>query len=677
MKLRISLISIAFAILASCTQAVPESPTVPAPEAPAPCRKVLRAVLDGDTRTSVVMNGAGNHADVVWNAGDQITVTAMAGGSIYYNIFTASAGGSKEAEFSCDDFISAFDEDTPIIAVYPSSQFIGISSSGVADLYYLPLALSPVQQAVKGGVADGLNYALAYSKRQPGDETLHFKNVLSLMHFTLDGPGASSVRKAVLSTSHYSSGNGVYLLSPGGIGEADMNYCFTNEYGQCRTVTLEGTFEQGGDYYFAMIPGTSEGFSITFYDDSGNMIFKSSDITITASRSRILELGTITLDNSFSPLPSGVELYRSHTQGSNPVTIVVTGDGFTASQQDLFVNLAHAGIDKLFETEPYKTYKDWFNVYIMSAVSQESGASITDGQGNITTERNTYFKSKWGATSYSDMSADLNKVYSFVESRCPDIVNGLFPLDNLCVILLINDSRYGGICHMFSNGQAVAMVPYTDSGAAMGWPFPQFIASSDSDPTSGTRYLTGEELDAIGHSQGDWRNVVLHEFGGHAFGRLLDEYWYSSYNTSPTIIDQAWPVPAGLNVSGSYDNVPWKSALLDNKDALVQMDANYGRIGVYQGGDVSVLYRWRSEMVSCMIDNRPYYSAWQRYLIVKRIMELSGGSFNFQTFLNNDVTADPVRDGVALSTPTASGSQIGNTPVKIYPPLPPPVLIEK
>jgi hypothetical protein len=47
-----------------------------------------------------------------------------------------------------------------------------------------------------------------------------------------------------------------------------------------------------------------------------------------------------------------------------------------------------------------------------------------------------------------------------------------------------------------------------------------------------------------------------------------------------------------------------------------------------------------------MMDNRQYFSAWQRYLIVKRIMTLSGdlASFSFDSWLAKDVTIDPLRD---------------------------------
>lgn len=681
MKTRPFILSIAFAILASCTQAVPETPVVPqAPEAPVPIHKEIHAVLDGGTRTSVSMNDAGTHADVLWNAGDEITVIATDGNDFNANNFTATAGGSKEADFSCDDYILYFSGDHSILAYYPADQFFGFSK-GSGDDYYLNLDLSPVQTAVKGGVDSGLNVAVAYSDQDPGDASLHFKNVLSLVHFTLDGPGASSVTKAVLQTSFICAGDAVINVGPGGIGTVDTRYVYDFSYGASRSVTLEGTFEKGGDYYFAIIPGVSDGFSITFVDGSGQFIFKSTDITLNAGRSRIIELGTITLDNSFSPTLPGVERYMTHTQGTKPVAIAVLGDAFTASEQDLFTTLAHSAVDKLFDTPPFSTYKDRFNVYIMSAVSNQSGGSVTDGQGNITEAHDTYFKSRWGATSYDDMTADFDKVYSFVESRCNDVADGSVPIEDVTVLLIINDSRYAGRCTMFSNGQAVAMVPYTNNGGDIGWGFSQFIAASDSDPAAGVRAVTEADIQEIGYYVGNWVNTALHEFGGHAFGRFADEYWYGSYTTDPTIPQQSWQVPAALNISGTYNNVPWQ-LLLDNRDALMQKDPHYGRIGVFQGAGTYVLYRWRSEMISCMIDNRDYFSAWQRYLLVKRILELSGGAFDYQSFLDNDVTTDPVRDSPLLNAPASGMQDTINPggrvkPVLCYPPLAPPAYVER
>jgi hypothetical protein len=156
-------------------------------------------------------------------------------------------------------------------------------------------------------------------------------------------------------------------------------------------------------------------------------------------------------------------------------------------------------------------------------------------------------------------------------------------------------------------------------------------------------------------------------------GSLADEYWNgTSYSTSTTIKSHDWTVPAGLNVSGSYDNVPWQEDLLDNMAMLSSIDSRYpDRIGRFQGGDTYPLNRWRSEKISCMIDNRQYFSAWQRDLIVRRIFSLAGETFSFSDFIASDVTVDPVREG------TSGAPRLGRIPeagaYHICPPLPPPV----
>lgn len=80
-----------------------------------------------------------------------------------------------------------------------------------------------------------------------------------------------------------------------------------------------------------------------------------------------------------------------------------------------------------------------------------------------------------------------------------------------------------------------------------------------------------------------------------------------------------------------------------------------------------------------MIDNRQYFSFWQRYLIVDRIMKLAGQSYTFDTFLAKDTCYDPVRDGAsnapaARSATDASGRQDNQDDLPLMPLLPPPVL---
>jgi hypothetical protein len=457
-----------------------------------------------------------------------------------------------------------------------------------------------------------------------------------------------------------------------GDGEMYATYEFGFD-GATNTITLSGSFTAGQDYYIALGPGRQEGLTLSFVGDDGT-VNKVAGKPVTFYSGRISDFGTIDIGNAFPEYtgPSS-ELYMQATSGLKPVSIAVVPDGFTQNELDNYEIQARRGIDALFSTEPFKSYKSYFNVWILKVASNESGANITDGHGNITTARACFFGSKWGEDSYGDMTLDETVLYDFVKQYCPDLADRSHAVAEVPVLVIINDDRYGGICHSYSNGKAYCQAPVTFGGGALAWGYPSITAVSDSDASLGTRETTEAEMEELGINYGDWRNTLVHEFGGHAFSRLNDEYWYEEVSDPVSqLSEHNWVVPFGLNISATYDNPLWQADLLSRRTSLVAANPLYSRLGVFQGGDVSPLNRWRCEKISCMIDNRFYFSIWQREIIVKRIMTLAGGTFDLGSFLALDDPTDPVRD-VAVSgvmEPKPRTSAI--TP--IMPPLPPPVL---
>lgn len=232
------------------------------------------------------------------------------------------------------------------------------------------------------------------------------------------------------------------------------------------------------------------------------------------------------------------------------------------------------------------------------------------------------------------------------------------------ILMIINDAREGGICHISSNGVSFCMVPFTNGGETLYWPYPANEAISDEDPQLGSAPTSDDRKAALGHNYGDWMNIVVHELGGHSFGRLADEYWYTADKGEVSFIEEhRWDdeheqgVPYCLNISATYANPGydpgvggssvkegWQHLLDKRADLIANKSTRYARIGVFQGGEVSILHRWRSERASCMVDNRLYFSTFQRELIVKRIMELAGMPFYKASFWAKDVIMDPVRD---------------------------------
>ena len=370
-----------------------------------------------------------------------------------------------------------------------------------------------------------------------------------------------------------------------------------------------------------------------------------------------------------------VMLYKRHIKGKVGVPLVIASEGFLQSELPTFRQRAKDCYDFLFTVEPYKTYADYFDAFILEVPSEESGASVTDGNGNITKYVNSYFETRWGASSYSDMEANAEQVWNAI-SLCPLDDNQLYK--QIPVALLVNDTRYGGMCWVYGSGKSYCIIPYAREGRTMSWGYPSYQASSDEDGDMVVQQTPSSVRTELGTTRGDWKYVFLHEFGGHGFGRLGDEYWHGDqssfeYWNGSTISSHNWSVPMDLNLSANYNSVPWQE-FLDHRDELVSRDAHYDRIGIYQGGNVVMFKIWRSEKISCMIDNRPYYAAWQRYLIAKRILTLAGegDSFSFDSWLALDKTDDPIRDNVSSS----STRSLPPGPVFYEPPLPPPVMIE-
>lgn len=633
---------------------------------------------EADTRSRIRQEG--NTVKVLWTAGDSFEALYSVGGSYYKASFRTEDDGVSEASFTSNPIQSgaeAFHCLYPGVtrwSLYNGDRIFGIN-------------LPSEQTAVAGGIEEGLNRAYAYADQltQDLDGSLKFYNIPALLKFRLSGAVVPEVKEIVFSGSGVLAGDLVFRRSGEVLEEVSgISYSGTSTSSK---VTLKGDFEEEKDYYIAVWPRTLSWFRMEFRDEDGNSTLKQSSKSLTFERSRTRDFGTIDLGDAFDEINDGSMdpvQYRKATEGTKPVTIAVIPEGFTKEEMGQYELLAKSGLNALFGTEPYKTYADRFNVYILKVASRESGASISDGNGNITTPVSTYFGAYWGENTYNDMRADDNTVFEFVSGHCPDIVDGTHTMAEVPVLMIINDARYGGKCWSFSDGKAYGMVPYTYGGESMHWSFPSIVPTTDDPlPTPVTseilqkyyRSTTQEEYAEVGSSSGDWRNTVVHEFGGHAFGRLGDEYWSNTsfvYNPN-SVTGHDWPVPFSLNVASDPADALWQE-LLDQQESLVAGDPHYGRIGLFQGGGTCIFGRWRSEMISCMIDNRCYFSAWQRYLITKRIFELSGDgdSFSFATWLAGDVTADPVRDidGSGVLGLRRSG------PVHEVGPLPPPGLVE-
>ena len=607
---------------------------------------------------------------VLWTKGDGFRAHFInMEGEYNYADFTTQDDGTTYARFTTENQL----EGTGFVCLYPGYERMNTDSYGVR---VFDVVLPIEQTAVPGGLAEGVNRAIAYTESFEPGTNLRFDNLPALMKFRLEGGIAGSIRSVSLTGTYLLSGSRVICWRNGGLDYYPGR--FKDEV-LSPTVTLTGEFVPGQDYYIALWPGTTTGFEMTFSDGEGNFSTLRSSKTVTFTRSVIKDVGAIELGDAFTgagSIPTEPVLYMSATQGTKPVTLVVVPEGFRTEELPQFERLAKMGLDYMFNIEPYRSYKDYFNTYILKVASNESGAGITDGNGNVTTARDTYFGAAWGESTYSDMAANSTKLYNFVSTHCPDILDKTHTIKEVVIALLVNDVRYGGRSHAAANGQAYCIIPFSLAGGYLRWDIPSIMPVSEETYTAGYRNTTEEERVEMGVMVGDWRNIMTHELG-HSFARLMDEYWSSNKKATASEINSAhaYTVPYGMNISTSYSNPPWK-ILLEHKDELTALDPAYERIGVFQGGYNAMYNCWRSERVSAMIDNRPYFSAWQRYLIAKRVMTLAedADQFTWESWLSKDVPNDPLRDGARTRSAVDYDWVRANIPV--YPMPAPPALTE-
>jgi hypothetical protein len=136
-------------------------------------------------------------------------------------------------------------------------------------------------------------------------------------------------------------------------------------------------------------------------------------------------------------------------------------------------------------------------------------------------------------------------------------------------------------------------------------------------------------------------NTLMHEFGGHGFAQLLDEYVESGYeNVSPTeddkeSFDEQWEnYSMGANVDWRSDptTIRWAHFIADSRYASEE-------IGAYEGAATIGLGMYRPTENSMMRYNDSPFNAPSREQIYKQIMRYSEGdswTYDYETFVTYD-----------------------------------------
>lgn len=311
---------------------------------------------------------------------------------------------------------------------------------------------------------------------------------------------------------------------------------------------------------------------------------------------------------------------QTATKGNNGgINLVFLGDGFDAKDisEGKYMAAMEEQIENFFGIEPYKTYRDYFNVHTAIAVSPETGI------GAVNTIRYAKFETTF--TGGVGLRCDYDAVFDYA-LRIPEVTRE--NLDQTLIIMVPNSTDYGGICQMWESGAAIAFCPMS----TYGYPF-------------------------------DTRGVIQHEAGGHGFGKLGDEYIYHN-----AFIDFCGCTCCGhvdalnyyfslgwfqnLSMTGKMHEVPWSHLIFDDRYSDI--------VDIFEGGYMHTRGVFRSEQNSCMNNDIPYYSTISREAIVKRIKAYAGEEYSFEEFVAND-KRDAGASTRLYDLPTYTGRSIASS----------------
>lgn len=290
-----------------------------------------------------------------------------------------------------------------------------------------------------------------------------------------------------------------------------------------------------------------------------------------------------------------VTLQKATKGNKGGINIVLLGDGYNAKDiaSDEYLKDIKQEVEYFFGIEPYKTYRDYFNVYTAISLSTESGV------GTVNTIRYNRFNTTF--TGGVGLKADYDEVFDYALGA-PTVNKG--NLNQTLIIMVPNSTDYGGICQMWEDGSAIAFCPQSTYGYPL-----------------------------------DTRGVIQHEAGGHGFGKLGDEYIYHNafidfcdctccghvfeFNAAKSL---GWF--DNLELTGKMHSVGWSHLIFDDRYSDI--------VDIYEGGYMHNRGVFRSEPNSCMNNDIPYYSTISRESIVKRIKAYAGETFSFEDFVKND-----------------------------------------
>lgn len=347
-------------------------------------------------------------------------------------------------------------------------------------------------------------------------------------------------------------------------------------------------------WYFASTPQAE------VYDSKGNIVFSAS-VYDDPVRNRFNKSASVDLmpflESLFGPLEEeddyeskdystdGQVLALQKASKGNGIDIVFMGDGYTdrdMGKGGLYETVMKESMEEFFAIEPYRTFRDRFNVYAIKAVSKNGRV----GEGYDTAFSTTFGKG-------TEVNGNTVKAFEYASKAVSST-------DNILVCIMVNSQSHKGTNVMFKGQQS-----------SVAW------------------------TSTYGNDRQYFGSTLRHEAGGHGFGFLADEYvTYSSKSVPESVVANMTELWNGY---GWYANVDFTSDPSKVKWASFISDGRYNdEVGIFEGAGYYGYGAYRPSQNSMMNENMEYFNAPSRLAIYKRIMTLSGEGYSFEKFLDYD-----------------------------------------
>lgn len=301
-----------------------------------------------------------------------------------------------------------------------------------------------------------------------------------------------------------------------------------------------------------------------------------------------------------------VKRLQEKTKGEG-INIVFMGDAFSDRlvSDGTYDRVMDAAMEAFFSVEPYRSFRDCFNVYSVNVISR-----FETYDGLHETALGTHFD---GGT---QVGGNDGTVFDYAGA-----VPG-FDADNDIVCVVMNKEAHAGTCVMYytfiNDGSGLKYSMSNGSGAAIAY-FP------------------------LGLDETNFAQLVHHEAGGHAFAKLADEYSITGFGMIP---EEETSTLAALHDCGWYTNVDTVSS----PDKVIWSDflkdARYASedLGLYEGGYLYERGVFRPSEGGIMNDNSGIYNAPSRKAIYNCIGHRAFGndwSFDYESFAEYDAVNIP------------------------------------